>query len=121
MALSSYLLPKEEVRRTQGDAGRAAAPRTAHIYTYICIYTHTHTMKSSFCLLCFTGLSKDSSPSPVRDGAFFCLSSVLCCLLLVRELQDVNGTLILSAGGRLLMTLLACVSFVVAFLCVCFV
>jgi len=33
----------------------------------------------------------------------------------------VNGTLILSAGGRLLMTLLACVSFVVAFLCVCFV
>lgn len=79
LALSSYLLPKEEVRRTQGDAGRAAAPRTAHIYTYICIYTHTHThtMKSSFCLLCFTGLSKDSSPSPVRDGAFFCLSSAL--------------------------------------------
>lgn len=27
-------------------------------------------MKSSFCLLCFTGLSKDSSLSPVRDGAF---------------------------------------------------
>lgn len=50
LALSSYLLPKEEVRRTQGDAGRAAAPRTAHIYTYICIYTHTHTHNEIFIL-----------------------------------------------------------------------